>query len=124
MSKLNITYNNNRIKQFQAVKYIGFYLDANFSGESSAMKSLQKINGKFQFLHRIIEFLNPTLCRLLFNSLIQPHFDYAYICWYRLVSKKIRRKIQVTENKCICFCLKHKSKHHTGANTGHQQTKE
>ena len=123
MSKLNITYNNNRIKQFQAVKYIGFYLDANFSGESSAMKSLQKINGKFQFLHRIIVFLNPTLCRLLFNSLIQPHFDYAYICWYRLVSKKIRRKIQVTENKCICFCLKHKSKHHIGANTGYQQTK-
>ena len=50
--------------------------------------------------YRQNEFLNPKLHRLLSNSLIQPHFDYACISWYSLVTKKIRKKIQVTQNKC------------------------
>ena len=94
----NITYKNNRIKPFNIVEYLGCYLDANLSGESMAMKSLKKINAKSQFLYR--------LCRLLCNSLIQPHFDYECVSWYPLVSKKIRNKIQVTQNKRIRFCLK------------------
>ena len=46
MSELNITYVNNRIKQFHIVEYLGCYLDANFSGGSMAMKSHKKINAK------------------------------------------------------------------------------
>ena len=37
----NITFNNNRIKQFHTVEYLGCYLDANLGGESMAMKSIQ-----------------------------------------------------------------------------------
>ena len=77
-----------------------------------AMKSLKKINAKLQFLYRQNEFLNPKLCRLLCNSLIQPHFEYACVSWYPLISKKIRNKIQVTQNKCIRFCLKPNSGYH------------
>ena len=43
---LNITYDNNRIKQFHIIEHLGCYLDANVSGESMAMKSLKKINIK------------------------------------------------------------------------------
>ena len=72
---LNITYKNNRIKQFNIVEYLGCYLDANLSGESMAMKSLKKINAKLQLLYRQNEFRNSKLRRLLCNPLIQPHFD-------------------------------------------------
>ena len=37
-------------------KCIQCYLDANFSGESVAMKSLQKIDKKLQFLYKQNEF--------------------------------------------------------------------
>ena len=57
----------------------------------------------------------PKLNRLLSNSLIQPHFDYGCISWYPLINKKIRKKIQVTQNKSISFYLKLNSKHHIGA---------
>ena len=77
--ELNITYNNNRIKQYGIAEYLGCCLDANLTGESMAMKSLRKINTKLQFLYRQNEFLNPKLRRLLCNSLIQPHFDDACI---------------------------------------------
>ena len=73
-------------------------------------QSLKKVNAKLQFLYRQNEFLNPKLRRL-----IQAHFDYACVSWYPLVSKKIRKKIQVTQNKCIRFCLKLNPRHHIGA---------
>ena len=57
----NKTYNNNRIKQYRMVEYLGYCLDANLSGESMPMKSLRKINTKLQFLYRQNEFLNPKL---------------------------------------------------------------
>ena len=97
------------------VEYLGCCLYAKLSGESMVIKSLKKINTKFQFVYRQNEFLNPRLCRLLCNTLIQSHFDYACISWYPLFSKKMRKKIQVTQNKFIRFCLKLNSRQHKGA---------
>ena len=74
---LNITYNNNRVKQNCMVEYLSCCL-----GECMAMKSFRKTTTKLQFLQRQMlqflyrqnEFLNPNLRRLLYNSLIQPYF--------------------------------------------------
>lgn len=49
------------------------------------------------------------------SSLIQPHIGYACNYWYPLVSQKTSKKIQITQNKCINFCLKLRSRHYTGA---------
>ena len=70
------------------------------------MKSLKKISAKLQFLYRKNEFLNQKLRRLLCHCLIQPHFEYGCVSWYPLVNKKLRTKIQVTQNECVRFCLK------------------
>ena len=43
--------------------------------------------------------------RLLCNALIQPHFDYASSAWYPNLSRKLKNKIQTSQNKCVCFCL-------------------
>ena len=115
LSELNITYDNNRIKQFHILEYFGCYRNANLSGECMVIKSLKKITEKLRFLYRQNKFLDSKLRRFLCNFLIQPHFDFACVSWCPLVSKKIRKKIQVTQNKCICFCLKLNSRHHIGA---------
>ena len=94
------------------MEYFGCCLDANISGESMAMKYPRKINTKLQLLYRQNEFLNPKLHRLLCNSLIQPHFNYASICWYPLIRQNLRNKLQVTQSKCIRFCSKLNSKQH------------
>ena len=96
-------------------EYLGYCLHANLSGESMTMTSLRKMNTKLQFLYRQNEFLNPKLRRLLCNSLIQPHFDYACISWYPLINKKMKNELQITQNKCIRFCLKLNSRQHLGA---------
>ena len=49
LPELNIPYNNNGIKQYRMVEYLGCCLDSNLSGESMSMKSLRKINTELQF---------------------------------------------------------------------------
>ena len=80
------------------VEYLGCCLDVNLSGEPMALKSLKKINTKFQFLYRQNEFLNPDLHRLLCKSLIQPHLDYASICQFSLVGQKMRKNRLLKKN--------------------------
>ena len=108
-------YDNNGIKQLQVVEYLGCYLDVNLNGKFKAVKSLKKINAKLQLLYRRNDFVNPKYPGFLCNSVIQPHIDYAYISWYPLVRKKMRKKMQVTQKICIRFCLKLGSRHLIGA---------
>ena len=47
----------------------------------------------------------PALRRLLCNALIQPHFHYACCAWYPNLTKKLKHRIQTTQNMCVRFCL-------------------
>ena len=70
-----------------------------------ALKVINKINSRLKFLNRKNKFLTPALRRLLCNALIQPHFDYASSAWYPNLTQKMKNKIQITQNKCIRYCL-------------------
>ena len=60
--------------------------------------------------------LSLQLRRLLCNSLIQPHFDYAVSAWYPNLQKKFKSKLQICQNKCIRFCLDLDNRSHIGVN--------
>ena len=82
------------------------------SGESMAHKVISKVNARLKFLHRKNKYLTLNLRRLLCNPLIQPHFDYACSAWYPNLSKKLKNKIQISQNKYFRFCLQlHKMSH-------------
>ena len=103
--KLNVRYKNIKIKQHSEITYLGCVLDETLSGENMALKGLNKINGKLKFLYRKNKFLTPTLRRILWNVIIQPHFDYACSARYVDLNEKLVRKMQIAQNKCIRFCL-------------------
>ena len=48
-------------------------------------------------------------------SLIQCHFDYAGSFWYPGLSKFLRERLQVTQNKMVRFVLKLDPKSHVGS---------
>ena len=81
-------------------------MDETMSAEAMALHVIHKINNKLKFLYRKNDFLTPTLRCLLCNALIQPHFDYACSAWYPNLSKKLKHRIQTTQNKCMGFCLR------------------
>ena len=103
--KLSITYKRMQIKQYSKVTYLGSILDDTMSREVMATKVINKINSRLKFLPRKNKFLTPALRRLLCNALIKTHFDYASSAWYPNLTQKIKNKIQITQNKCIRYCL-------------------
>ena len=112
VEELDIRYKDIKIKQYKHVNYLGCMLDESMSGETMALRVIEKINSRLKFLYRKNRFLDVPLRRLLCNALIQPHFDYACTAWYPNLSKKLKDKLQVTQNKCIRFCLKLQSREH------------
>ena len=76
------------------------------SGETMALRVIEKINSQLKFLYRKSRFLDVPLRRLLFDALIQPHFDYVCTAWYLNLTKKLKDELQDTQSKCIRFCLK------------------
>ena len=105
LQKLEIIFNNIQIKQHSRVTYLGCILEETISGESMAHKVINKVNARLKFLHWKNKYLTPNLRRLLCNTLIQPHFNYACSAWYPNLSKKLKNRIQTSQNKCIRFCL-------------------
>ena len=94
LCKLNISYDSLKIKQYLEVTYLG--------GESMALNVVSKINTGLKFLYQKSKFLSPQLRRLLFNALIQPHFDYVCSVWYP--NLKIQNEV-TNSSKQICTLL-------------------
>ena len=105
IKNFHIKYRDIQIKQHFKVKYLGCLLDEIMSGEAMALNVVNKINNKLKFLYRKNSFLTSALRRLLFNALVLPHFDYACLSWYPNLTKKSKRRIRTTQNKCMRFCL-------------------
>ena len=70
-----------------------------------ALSVFNKINNKLKFLYWKNRFLTPTMRRLLCNALIQPLVDCACSAWYPNLNKKLKNRIQTSQNKGIRFCL-------------------
>ena len=77
---------------------------------------LKKVNRKKKFLYRQSRYLSYPLKRMLCNTLIQPHYDFAYCSWYPNLSMSLKNKLQITQNSCIRYCLGLKERSHIGKN--------
>ena len=62
------------------------------SVEHMALKVVNNINGKLKFLVRKNNFLIPELRRMLYNALIQPHFDYTCTTWYPDLTERNKKE--------------------------------
>ena len=102
---LNIVYANVKIKQYTKVTYLGSIFDESLSGESMALNVLNKTNSRLRFLYRQNRFLNKPFRRLLCNVMIQPFFHCACPAWYPSPRKDMQKRLQVSQNNCVRFCL-------------------
>lgn len=115
-SNLKIECKGSAIEPKDKVKYLGAILEQTLTGESMVNSILQKANARLKFLYRKQKFLNLHTKKLLVMSLIQCHFDYACSFWYMGLSKLLKNRLQVTQNKIIRFVLKMDPRSHVGAN--------
>ena len=100
---LVLRYGDIEIKQHSKVSYLGCILGNDLSGESMATKVLSLVNSRLKFLYRKQKFLTLPLRRLLCNALIQLHYNYACSAWYPSLNKRLSKKVQTSQNKCIRY---------------------
>ena len=93
---------------------VGCILDESLSWESMALHVLNKITSRLSFLYRQNRFLNKPLRRLLCNARIHSFFDYACSAWYPGLRKDLQKRLQVSQNNCIRFCLQLEKKTRIG----------
>ena len=48
---------------------------------------------------------NKKKKKMLCNTLIQSHYDFAFCSWYLNLSMSQKTKLQATQNSCIRYCL-------------------
>ena len=92
--KLSIRYKHINIKQHSKVTYLLCVLDEIMSNKPMALKVINKINRKLNFLCRKKNrCLTKEPRRILWNALFQPHFDYVCPAWYPNLNGKTKKKI-------------------------------
>ena len=77
---------------------------------------LKKFNGKRKSIYRQNRYLSYPLKRMLCNTLIQPHYDFACCSWNPNLSMSLKTKLQTTQNSCIRYYLGLKDRSHIGKN--------
>ena len=75
------------------------------SGENIVMSIIGKENARLKFLYRHKKHLDVKCRQLLASALIQWYFDYACSSWYAGLTKTLKNKLQVTQNKVVIFIL-------------------
>ena len=89
---LIIKYKVIQIKQHSKVTYLSCILDEALSRESMTLKIISKVNSRPKILHSKNKFLTPAQCRILFNALIQPYFDFSSVPRYPNLPLKLKNK--------------------------------
>ena len=113
-SELHITCDGCVIGSECEVTYLGTILDQTLSGTSTARAIITKSTNKLKFLYRNARSLDRRTKTLLTSALIQCHFDYASAIWYSGLSKNLKTKLQIVQNKLIRFILALPARAHVG----------
>ena len=111
---IDVNCAGNTITSKSCVKYVGVQLDQTLSGDHIAESIIRKTNAKLKFLYRQTRNVDMETKKLLTSALIQCHFDYASSSWYSGLSKKYKKRMQITQNKTIRFLLNAHGRTHIG----------
>ena len=77
----SLTINENSIEQVTSAKSLGVYVDQNINWECHIENISKKIACAIGAIKRIRHLTPFNVPIKVYNSLIQPHFDYCHVVW-------------------------------------------
>ena len=90
--EMNIKINDNKINRVDFVKSLGLHIDEHLSWSVHIRKLCKKIASAIGALKRIRPFITTNTAIQVYQSLIQPHFDYCCSVWDGLGETLITRR--------------------------------
>ena len=94
----NLTINGTPIKQVSQDKSLGVYVDENLSWTTHINEITKKIASGIGALKRVRPFVPVNTLMTIFNSLVQPHFNYCCEVWDSCC-KTLAVKLQKLQNR-------------------------
>ncbi len=71
--------NNEHLKQVTVSKYLGMKIDSNLKWDDHINAIIHKISSKIGILRSLRKIVPIVTLKLLYNAILQPHFDYSDI---------------------------------------------
>lgn len=105
VKSFSVECNGHTIPSQDNVKYLGLTIDKFLNGEEIVNSIVTKVNSRISFLYRNCKDFNFQTKKTLTSALVQCHFDYSCSSWYAGLSKKLKQKLQVAQNRVIRFLL-------------------
>ena len=96
------------VERVQVFKYLGVHMDVNLNWHTHVEKIAKKISSKIGILRRVKPYLTIDLSKMIYNSIVLPHFTYCNIIWASTDETTISRlqnlqntsaRVILTENK-------------------------
>ena len=94
----SLTISENAIKQVTSAKSLGVYVDQNINCECHIENISKKIACAIGAIKRIRHHTPFNVLIKVYNSLIQPHFDYCNVVWGNC-NKGLSEKLQRLQNR-------------------------
>ena len=94
----NLTINGTPIKQVSQAKSLGVYVDENLSWTTHINEITKKIASGIGALKRVRPFVPLNTLMTIFNSSVQPHFNYCCEVWDSCC-KTLAAKLQKLQNR-------------------------
>ena len=95
---LELSIDNVPIEQVSSVKSLGIYVDENLTWHSHIDKLCKKIASAIGAIKRVKPFVPQSTLLSIYNSLVQPHFDYCSLVWGNS-GKTSSNKLQKLQNR-------------------------
>ncbi len=96
--QLDISISGIEVKRVKSYKCLGLELDEGLTWESHVSVIISKVSKVIGVLRRLKSLLPLSALVLIYNSLIQPHFDYCSVIWDNLAGG-LGQKLQRMQNR-------------------------
>ena len=115
---LDLQIRGTKIRNVDSVKYLGIFIDNELKWNTHIEHMCSKIGKMISFLGRLRYFVNESILKLIYSSVILPHFDYADIIW-QSASKKYLDLLQKLQNRAGRIILRIDPYSHTSTSYIH-----
>lgn len=93
-----------RVDMVSSIKYLGVIIDNRLNFNEHVDYVCKKISKKLGFFYRCATYLSPWTRKIVYNTLILPHFNYASTVLY-LTSKANMERLQLLQNRAMRIIL-------------------
>ena len=105
LNLLNIQMENQIIERVKVMKYLGFEIDEKLDFNVQINSITKKLASKINVLYRIRDQITFDIRKIVYNSIIQPHYDYCSTLYINCTKEQIE-SMQKLQNRAMRYILK------------------